>query len=239
MERMHTDYKQGPNIVKRLKAGRPMNQTEEHFFCENVGQMFLFHNCNCRFISTEVSGCWHLDDIPGSSTKYPNSSYVKYNKNIIDVIGMPRSMSTVYGVESKATLSDYRNGFCACMPYTYIICPKDVIPKEEIPDKIGLIYVDIPNFHVIGYDEIIGLEVILPARKRIDARWLDKNGKFDANKLDKKVDEWYDQMCYRNTIKNVYNRVNLPIYKKVIDEDYVKSKAKKVVSDDLFEYMYK
>lgn len=77
MERMRDDYSIMDGITaKRLKAGRPMNQTEEHFFCQNVGQMFLFHKCNCRYISTEVQGCYHLDDIPGSSLKYPDRKSV-------------------------------------------------------------------------------------------------------------------------------------------------------------------
>ena len=135
------------------------------------------------------------------------------NKSIIDVLGMTRKFE-VYGVEAKASLSDYRNGFCACMPYTYIICPKDVIPIEEIPPYIGLIYVDIPNFHVVGYGNIHGLEVVKGARKRIDKRWL-TNDVFDEKRYYATVDKWYDYIAYRNTIQSVYNRSYLPIYKNV------------------------
>jgi hypothetical protein len=201
----------------RLKSGRPLNETEEHFFCKCVGQVFLFHYCNCRFISTEVSGCWHLDkNIPGHSdvlVSKQGNTYKKYDKNIIDVIGMTRK-DVVYGVESKVSKSDYRNGFCAGLPYTYIICPKDVLHISDIPKDIGLIYVDIPNFHIVGYDELYGIEVVRNARKRIDARWLKPNGEFNDNSYDYHLNKWYDFICYRNTLKNTFNRTHIPIYKK-------------------------
>lgn len=197
---------------KRLKTGRPKNQSPEHYFCENAGKMFLFHYHNCRYIGTEIPGCYHMDSdfVSYSETHY----YGSRRKNIIDVLGMTRKFQC-YGVEAKASVSDFRNGFCACMPYTYIICPKDVIPVELIPPKIGLIYVDIPNFHVVGYGDIRGLEVVRGARKRIDKRWLDSDGKFDEDRYYKYVDKWYDHIAYRNTIQSVYNRSQLPIYKNV------------------------
>lgn len=214
MDKMRSDYSDEYFDYVRLKAGRPMNETEEHFFCKSVGQVYLFHRCNCRYIGTEIHGCWHLDEhIPG----YSNSQfYGSRDKTIIDCLGITRK-DEVFGIEAKATLSDYHNGFCACMPYTYIICPKDVIPKSEIPKDIGLIYVDIPKFHIVGYDEIYGVDLVKIPRRRIDARWLTngKNGKFDEDRFNNALNKWYDEMCYRNTLHNVFNRNNIPIYKKV------------------------
>lgn len=206
---MRHDYSDYLFDYVRLKAGRPMNETDEHFFCKNVGQVYLFHRCNCRFISTEVHGCWHTDShIPGYS-----ENQWKRDKSIIDVVGMTRK-NEVFGIEAKASLSDYHNGFCACMPYTYIICPKDVIPVSEIPKDIGLIYVDIPKFHIVGYDEMHGVTLVKRPRKRIDSRWL-RDGKFDDAYFEQYLNKWYDEICYRNTLKNVFNRTNIPIYKMV------------------------
>lgn len=200
-------------ICKRLKTSRPKNQTEEHYFCQNVGKMFLYHYHNCRYIGTEIPGCQHMDhDFVAYSDFHNGWGHNKNRKRIIDVMGMTRKFQ-VYGIEAKASLSDYRNGFCACLPYTYIICPKDVIPIEDVHPYIGLIYVDIPNFHIVGYGNMYGIEVVRGARKRIDSRWLDKNNNFDEERYYRTVDKWYDYIAYRNTVQSVYNRSQLPIYK--------------------------
>lgn len=222
MQRMRDDYplydrwdtEKVIGTCTRLKHGRPLNQSPEHFFCENVGKMFLFHYYNCRYIGTEIPGCFHMDSDFTAYSEFKNGFGRNKHKSVIDVLGMTRKFQC-YGVEAKASLADYRNGFCACMPYTYIICPKDVIPISELPPKIGLIYVDIPNFHVVGYGDIRGVEVVRGARKRIDSRWLDKDGNFDEERYYRTVDKWYDYIAYRNTVMSVYNRSELPIYKNV------------------------
>lgn len=210
MERMKSDYTDDEYLYTLLKQGRPLNETEEHFFCKNVGAIYLYHKHNCRYIGTEIPRCYHNDNyIKGYSE---SRMYFDRDKRIIDVLGMTRKFQ-VYGVEAKASVSDFNNGFCAPSTHTYIICPKDRIPKSLIPKNIGLIYVDIPNFHIIGYDDMRGIEVIKPARKRIDARWI-YNGQFNDAKYYEAVDWWYDYICFRNTIKQVFNRNNLPIYRR-------------------------
>lgn len=52
------------------------------------------------------------------------------------------------GIESKASYSDFLNGFCCQAEYTYIIAPIGVIPVDKIPDKIGLIEVDLNNYSI-------------------------------------------------------------------------------------------
>lgn len=78
------------------------------------------------------------------------------NKNIIDVIGVKGNLLhlreatvdkyKVMGIESKASYADFLNGFCCQCEYTYIIAPIGVIPVDKIPEKIGLIEVDLNNY---------------------------------------------------------------------------------------------
>lgn len=52
------------------------------------------------------------------------------------------------GFEAKASLADYKNGFNAGADKTYIIAPKGIIPKDIIPEGIGLYEVDLDNYKV-------------------------------------------------------------------------------------------
>lgn len=54
---------------------------------------------------------------------------------------------TIRSVEAKASLSDFRNGFSLTAEYSYIIAPVGIIPKVEIPPKVGLLEFDFDKFH--------------------------------------------------------------------------------------------
>lgn len=82
------------------------------------------------------------------------------SKNTIDVVGVKKitpfvkgighlpSYYDVKGIEAKASLADYKNGFCQASMYSYVITPINTIPIELIPDKIGFIEVDFNNFYI-------------------------------------------------------------------------------------------
>ena len=53
-----------------------------------------------------------------------------------------RTEHLFYGVEAKASKADFKNGFNTFCDYTYIIAPKGVLDKKDIPKYIGLLEVD-------------------------------------------------------------------------------------------------
>jgi hypothetical protein len=79
------------------------------------------------------------------------------------------------GIEAKASLSDFKNGFCCAPAFSYIICPTDIIPIDLIPDKIGCITVDFNIFELKKYSQKIsdmkGVSLVKKAKKRIDSRF--------------------------------------------------------------------
>lgn len=85
-------------------------------------------------------------------------------------------------VEAKASLSDFRAGFCVSAEHSYIIAPKGIIPKEEIPAKVGLLEFDFEKFHETKLWED-ALQVTKRPKKQYDSsfyldpenkKWLDE-----------------------------------------------------------------
>jgi len=96
-------------------------------------------------LATEVGGMWDLD-------------IGKKRKEIIDCVGIkkvriaPRKFHyDIKGIEAKASLSDFKNGFCCAPAMSYIISTVNTIPIELIPKDIGLIEVDLDIFELKKY----------------------------------------------------------------------------------------
>ena len=53
------------------------------------------------------------------------------------------------GVEAKASLQDFRSGFCTEANYCYVIAPKGIVPVDEVPKRIGLVEVDFDVVEVL------------------------------------------------------------------------------------------
>ena len=111
----------------------------------------------------------------------------KKKKEIIDAVGIKKVhiASRKYqwdmkGIEAKASLSDFKNGFCCASTFSYIICPINTIPIELIPKDIGCITVDIDNFKLKKWSQKIsdmqGVELVKKAKKRIDSRFKSEEG---------------------------------------------------------------
>jgi len=87
-------------------------------------------------------------DIVSCETKFKNL------KSISDVCGLNLKRKEVRIIECKASLKDYlrdtklfsleKSYFFHCN-YFYIMCPKDVIPKDKVLKEFGLIYVNEDN----------------------------------------------------------------------------------------------
>jgi len=154
-----------------LNFKQPKNETETHFLLKEISKYILF-GWGYKILATEVSGMWDLD-------------IGKKRKEIIDCVGLkkvrvaPRKFHyDMKGIEAKASLSDFNNGFCCASAYTYIICPINTIPIDTIPKDIGVIEVDLSIFEMKKYSQKIsdmkGVSLVRKAKKRIDSRFKDE-----------------------------------------------------------------
>lgn len=79
------------------------------------------------------------------------------------------------GIEAKASLSDFKNGFCCTPAMSYVIASINTIPISLIPKDIGFIEVDFNIFELKKYSQKIpdmkGIELVRRAKKRIDSRF--------------------------------------------------------------------
>ncbi len=87
-------------------------------------------------------------DIVSTETKFNNI------RSIADACGINLKRKEIRVIEVKATLQDYKRdkklfelekSYYPHCHYFYIMCPVDVIKKEDVIDGIGLIYVDESN----------------------------------------------------------------------------------------------
>ena len=151
-----------------MTYNRPKNETETHFLLKEISKYILF-GWGYKMLATEVGGMWDLD-------------IGKKRKEIIDCVGIkkvriaPRKFHyDMKGIEAKASLSDFKNGFCCASAYTYIISTVNTIPIELIPKDIGLIEIDLDKFELKKYSQKIsdmkGVSLVRRAKKRIDSRF--------------------------------------------------------------------
>lgn len=108
----------------------PRNVSEQHFELSQIAD-YIAWKWVCRCIGNEVSGCTGKD--PFGKKRLP--------KTCIDAIGIKSGWFhsyndqdpkiTVYGFEAKASLSDFRAGFCTACEYTYVIAPIGIRNKRE------------------------------------------------------------------------------------------------------------
>lgn len=137
------------------------NQSIKHNKLCDIARAYLA-SVNCRYAGTEVN--------IGVDISRTNP-----HRCIIDAVGVgtiQKVVETSYeygykstktkpewvsrGIEAKATLSDFKNGFIDNgLDYIYIIAPIGVIPKKLIPKKIGFIEADIDKAKIltgVGYN---------------------------------------------------------------------------------------
>ena len=149
------------------------NETKAHYELKQIAKYLLWSR-NCKMIATEVYGFY------GNMLDYPERRFS--DKNIIDTVGVDFTKMKnktpkikVVGFEAKASLSDFRNGFCTASEFTYVIAPINVIHKEEITKDIGLIEVDLDNYHISKNADILdGITTTVQAKSHLSKRFSDK-----------------------------------------------------------------
>ena len=164
-----------------MNFNRPKNETETHFLLKEISKYILF-GWGYNKLGTEVGGMWDID----ISKIFYNPSHKKWSrKNIVDCVGLKKVSQgrgkfyyDMKAIEAKASLSDYKNGFCGACAKTYIITTPNTIPIELLPRKIGLIEVDLDILKLKKWSQKIpdmqGVNLVRQVNKRIDSRFKDE-----------------------------------------------------------------
>ena len=119
-------------------------------------------------------------------------------------------------IEAKASLQDFKNGYNTGAELTYIIAPRGVIPHELIPDKIGLIEVDMDNYGIkVKYGDMTlkGIEEVIKAKRRLPKLF----GECQPHKSQSYL-RWglkaIESVAYRSTVNDIFNKEEIKIIKK-------------------------
>lgn len=166
----------------------PKNQTHEHFLLKNVARLYLVER-GLRYVGTEIF-------VYGVHDEHSN-------KKVVDCVGVDKKQETTYGIEVKISRSDFKNGYSSRCNYNYVMCPTDLIDKSELPDYVGLIYVDTDGVQFITNSK----------EQRLQGITLVKKAKYHINDIywDVKTEDYsYDMMfAYTQRIVEQINRSNL------------------------------
>ena len=131
---------------------QPKNESKEHYELKQIAK-YILKNKGYSLIGEEIE----LRGRPYYLNNFPQFNSHRFSKSRVDVIGLlNKGCFNTYkeptfkslGMESKVSLSDFKNGFCTLCEKTYIISPIGVIPHELIPKNIGLIEVDLDNYTI-------------------------------------------------------------------------------------------
>jgi|AntRauTorckE6833_2_1112554.scaffolds.fasta_scaffold03967_9 hypothetical protein len=130
----------------------PLNESSTHYLLKLVASKYLKDKKNCKFIAKEV----YVGD---EKNPYLNSKY-RTTKQITDVIGMTvrgrKKRRTAFNIEVKVSKEDFKAGYTLAGDYNYIMAPKNVLTRDDMPPKVGLVEVDLDklNFELDGVQSI-------------------------------------------------------------------------------------
>jgi len=112
------------------------------------------------------------------------------------------------GIESKASYSDFLNGFCTQCEYTYIIAPTGVIPIDKLPLKIGLIEVNLANYTIKQSSR--GFEFSgITTTKQCVSRKKDLWKRSDIYNVD--TFNVLKRVAYRNTVNDLFKKNEIEV----------------------------
>lgn len=188
MERIIEDYEWTP----------PKNQTKEHYLLENLAMVYLRER-GLEYIGTEVF-------IPGMNNK-------DSKRHIIDCVGVDKKQEKSYGIEVKVSKSDFKNGYCSRCNYTYIMCPKDMLDKDELPSHIGLIYVDVDNCKFITNAKerrLQGVTLIKKAKYNVNDVYYNADGTVCEDMMFAYTQRMVNNIIRSNLNELLYNTNRVP-----------------------------
>jgi len=201
-------------IIILIRGRHNRNESKEHYELKQIAKYILYskgYNC----IATEVQFSKYSRYLGDFKT----FNHHAVEKNIIDVVGVRGNLMNsrnntmddykVMGIESKASLGDFQNGFCCQCEYTYVIAPKGIIPLDKVPDKIGLIEVDLENYTIKSTSkgfEFTGVETV----KQCTSRKKDMYGnRIEAFRID--VFNVLRRIAYRSTVNEVFKKPEIVV----------------------------
>lgn len=170
----------------------PKNQTHEHFLLKNVARIYLVER-GLRYVGTEIF-------VYGRHDKHSN-------KKIVDCVGVDKLQETTYGIEVKVSVADFKSGYSTRCNYNYVMCPTNMIDVSDVPDYVGLIYVDIDDVQFVTNAK----------EQRLKGVTLVKKAKYHVNDMyyyyeDGVKTEYYNEdmmFGYTQKVVELINRGNL------------------------------
>ena len=188
-----------------LVAPHNLNETPEHYELKQIAKVLLWDK-GYRHIATEVGGFFN------NEITLPRKCF---HKNTIDVVGADTygwnngtpSKIRLMGFEAKASLSDFRNGYCTACEFTYIIAPKGIVPIAELVEGVGLVEVDLANYQIGRHNGIWyeGVKTAVEAKSRLAGRFNSKEER----------QAWaiaqFRRIAYRSSSENVWSNSRIEI----------------------------
>lgn len=200
-------------ILILLNENYNKNESKEHYELKQIAKYILYskgYNC----LATEVQMtryCNYLKDYEWFNKK-------AINKNIIDVVGVKGNLLNtrqntvdkykVMGIEAKASYQDFLNGFCCQCENTYIIAPVGVIPVDRLPDKIGLIEVNLSNYKIKRTHRGFEFEGINTVKKCISRK---KELFTNDNRFRVDTFNMLRRIAYRSTVNDIFKNNEIRI----------------------------
>lgn len=180
----------GGKIEKKNYTYNKNNKNNINWYsCENRYN-FDEDTCDGKFL--KVDGVWSRRRVNNSLRSIVDCGGVAYSDN--SDIGYER-----VAIEVKVSYQDFKNGFCSGADRTYILAPKKVIPKGEIPKYIGLLEVDLDKLEVkISPVDVRGIEI----KKRAT---FNKGNGFEDIEHKKLIRDTIKRIGMRNTNKIIYD----------------------------------
>lgn len=160
---------------------KPQNETDTHYMLKQIAAYYL-HSQGYNRVAFEISV---------GENRHCDQRYRR--KMITDVLGVTGitnrenliTMAT-RSVEAKASLSDFRNGYCMNADYNLVIAPKGIVPIKELLPECGLIEVDFDKVKIHaggGYKtRIEGIETVKKP-KRMDKVYYGNYGWGDSKSI--------------------------------------------------------
>lgn len=212
---------------------RPRNESIEHYELKQIAK-YILKNKGYNIIGEEIE-----IGIGKYLNTYKQFNNKKLYKSRIDVVGLNlkgtfyscipyrkedtiKNGEVVYkeplfksiGIEAKVSLSDFKNGFSTKCERTYIIAPKGIIPIDLIPDKIGLIEVDLNNYSIKNeYHKFIfeGIVETIKPKINLDPRFKLRDKPKDNKEYQHFCKDILRFIAYRYSIDDLYKKNEIVI----------------------------
>lgn len=179
----------------------PKNESSEHYLLKQVARIVLY-NRGYYFIAEEMF-------IRGLMTD-------DTTRTTIDMVAVDKKKTHSYGIEVKVSLADFKSGFCDRCNYTSILCPEGVIPKELIPDHVGLIYCNLDKLMYVtnAKDSIIkGVTTIKKAKFCVNLRYWIDDDTYNNDFMLNEISILADQIGRANVNELMFHSNRVPMYK--------------------------